>query len=722
MPIATSPSVLHPATFAKMEDRKRPATGAVDDCAPPSKRQAVNGSGKSKDDSGDMKEEAWIEDFQKGAIYRQMLEYKREKATLENRLQELEKKSVYHDDHIRIADAWLLQLVEEIELAVEGTVSSRGSLDTTPISALSFKDSKDFQRHLGDKSKTIKSKTDSLFKRLSSARGDIKPETAQLEAQVKSLLANQKDLAVKIERLETENASLSEQYDTATLKAIKAERKLDRVRSLQVQKLEQQALANATTRPSSHDDNGSGTTMTNGDSDELKLQYQEAVAVVAKQKEQIQSALSELKSLQEENATFKAKRDVITDEDYARTEVFKQFKGQNEDLIKRINHLQATNKQLLEEAEKCKAERTAVQVQLKHEADSLTLDLEDQIQQKDQDLTRIRSARDELLAELQMRRASQEQEKTASSHLHELIEAKQDRIEQLESELERLRPSEDVAISDSRPDLEALSLDELRSKYTKLEKDFQEINKELPLLERSYKKSQGLAHKKVMDFSALEERIAVLTAEKGKADQKYFAARKDMDIRAAEIRTLRAQNGKSSEIISQLKDVETQNRALISSLEKQIADLKQSNSSILAENKKLESISAEVTRRADSVKAQISDLTSLVKSKDAANASLKEQLMNHETELEKVKVRLREATKDCDKWRHKCQSNSTEEEEMLRNLVLCVCKSNFKNTILKGCGHVFCNVCVESRLTNRMRKCPTCNKAFDRSDAMSVHL
>lgn len=62
MPIATSPSALpRPAAFVKMEDRKRPASGAVDDCAPPSKRQAVNGSSKSKDDSGDMKEEAWIE-------------------------------------------------------------------------------------------------------------------------------------------------------------------------------------------------------------------------------------------------------------------------------------------------------------------------------------------------------------------------------------------------------------------------------------------------------------------------------------------------------------------------------------------------------------------------------------------------------------------------------------------------------------------------------------
>jgi E3 ubiquitin-protein ligase BRE1 len=69
-----------------------------------------------------------------------MLEYKREKSNLEVRVQDLEKKSVDHDDHIRIIDAWWLQvcrvipasrtaltrlqLLQEIELLVDGTVSS----------------------------------------------------------------------------------------------------------------------------------------------------------------------------------------------------------------------------------------------------------------------------------------------------------------------------------------------------------------------------------------------------------------------------------------------------------------------------------------------------------------------------------------------------------------------------------------------------------------------
>jgi len=611
-----------------------------------------------------------------------MLEYKREKINLESRVQELEKSSVDHDDHIRIMDAWVLQvclpsggsrnhangvqLLQEIELLVEGAVSSRSSEELAPGSALSFKDSKDFQKHLGDKSKTFKSKTDSILKRLAGARGEIKPEVAQLESQVKSLLAQQKELVAKVDRLETQNASLSEQYDKATLKVIKAERKLDRARSAQVQKLEQQALAGATAHATTKDENGTGSGATDGDTGALKLQYNEAMAVVAKQKQQLEAALAENKALTEENSTFKIKKEAVTDEEYARNDVFKQFKLQNEDLIKRINHLESTNKQLREEAEKLRGERTEWKTKLEAEVQVATLELEDQIQQKDQDLTRIRSARDELLAEVAMRKATQDQEKTAQTHMKELVETQADRISQLESELDRLRPKEDESMTDPRPDVEALAVEDLRHRYLKLEQDFEAINKELPLLEKSYKKSMALAHKKVMEFHALEERVATLTAEKSKADQKYFAARKDMDIRTAEIRTLRAQNGKSSEIISQLKDVEAQNRALIGSLEKQIAALKNDMSTAMAERKRLEQLSAEATRRADSCKSQISGLTELVKTKDAAVATIKEQLLRAETDLEKAKVDVREITRDCNKWKTKCQSNSSEEEEALR--------------------------------------------------------
>jgi E3 ubiquitin-protein ligase BRE1 len=40
-----------PSTIVKMEDRKRPAGQNVDDLAPPTKRQAVNGGSKASADS-----------------------------------------------------------------------------------------------------------------------------------------------------------------------------------------------------------------------------------------------------------------------------------------------------------------------------------------------------------------------------------------------------------------------------------------------------------------------------------------------------------------------------------------------------------------------------------------------------------------------------------------------------------------------------------------------
>jgi hypothetical protein len=51
-----------------------------------------------------------MQKYQKDAIYRQMLEYKREKATLESQLKDLQKRSTDHDDHLRVIDAWWSQV------------------------------------------------------------------------------------------------------------------------------------------------------------------------------------------------------------------------------------------------------------------------------------------------------------------------------------------------------------------------------------------------------------------------------------------------------------------------------------------------------------------------------------------------------------------------------------------------------------------------------------
>ncbi|KUI64741.1 E3 ubiquitin-protein ligase BRE1 [Cytospora mali] len=730
MPVATSPSAALPTSpIVKMEDRKRPAINSAEDLAPPSKRHQVNGSSKSRDHAVDMGDEAWIEAFQKDAIHRQMLEYKREKVQLENRLDDLRSKYEHYDDHMRIIDAWWLQLLQEVQLLAESSFTDKFEGEgLSPSTGLGFKDSQFFQNHLADKGNAIQSIIKPLFDRLAAQRGAVKPELAELEAKIKHLLATQKEYKVQLEGLAQKKEELSVNLDAAMLRVVKAEKKLDRAKSAQVQKLEQQAFASSTGRSASNagengKDSGNEVGETNGHDESLHLKYKEAVAEMTKQKEQLDSAISELKSLKEENSSLKIRRDSVTDEDYVRTDVFKAFKNQNEDLIKRINDLEATNKQLRLEAERLQAERTSFRSQLEHEAQDVTSELEEQIQAKEADLTRVRSQRDELLAEKGILKASQEQERSSFESLKELVGAKEDRILALEMELERLRPSADAAMSEPRPDLESITVEELRAKFLKLEKDFRSINQELPSMEKAYRRSAAISQKKVMDQNAAEERIAILTQEKSKADQKYFAARKDADIRNNEIRTLRQQNGKSSEIIASLKEHDTQARTLVSNLEKQLTDLQRSNTAIMEENRALKVSSAEAIKRSEHVKSQIADLQNLVKTKDTMSVEKLEQANRHETDAERLKVRLEHVQKDRDTWKKKALGKVSEEEDVLRRIALCsVCQNNPKDCMLKTCNHFFCKECAEARLTNRMRKCPTCSRAYDRPDIVQIYL
>ncbi|KAI1085646.1 E3 ubiquitin-protein ligase BRE1 [Whalleya microplaca] len=726
MPLSASPTTAPFSTRIKMEDRKRSAFGSVDDIAPPSKRQAVNGSSKSKEDA-EMKEENWIEEYQKDAIYRQMLEYKREKSTLEARLAEFIKRCTHHNDHLRIIDAWWVQLLQEIELMAEGTVpyqpGSDGKKQPFPTHT-HFKDLEEFESHLNEKSSSVKKILEALFTRLSGNRGQIVPNVNSLEAQVNALLANQKDFLVKLDRLSADKDSLSDQLNTATLRYMKAERKLDRVKSAQVQKLEQQALAHATAKASLSPDleNGMADDQSNANSEALQLALREAAAVTEKQKDQLEAALAHNKNLQEELTSAQTRLTNLTDEDYSRTEVFRLFKSQHEELIKKINILDGDNKNLRLTNKKLETEQESSRQKVEHEAQALIVELEDQLQQADTTLARVRSARDELHADVTMLKASKEQERSALELMKELVSAKEDRIAALESELQRLQPSEDVDMT-PQPDIDALPLEELREKCKKLMKDYDSIERELPGMTNAVKRFQALAHKKIMDHVVMEDRLALAIAEKSKADQKYFSARKDADGKAEEIKRLRSQNGKSSEIISQLKEVEAHNRTLVTNLDKQLADMKQTNVTLMTENRKLDMSNNDISRRCDALKQQVSELTNLAKSKDSTTAIARERTATLETEAEKLRVRLESASKDRDKWRSKCLSNSSEEEEMLRSMATCsICKKDFKNTALRTCGHIFCRGCVDDRIQNRMRKCPACNRAFDKSDAMAVHL
>jgi len=303
-----------------MEDRKR---SAGDDLAPPTKRQAVNGKASA---DADMPWASDLEKYQKDAIYRQMREYKREKDTLESQLRDVQKRSVDHDDHLRIIDAWWTQLLDEVKLLVEDEIPSNDDIEASFPTSLYFKGSEEFSTHLASKAKEIKSKLSSIFTNFTSSRGKPSSNVQDLQAKLTKLLASQKEYVVKVDRLKAEKDELSDRLETASLRYIKAEKRLDRAKSSAVAKLEQQAIAgtgNSSGSGIGGVENGGDTEMTNGVSEEQneasQTAYKEAAAVVAKQKEQLEAIMFENKALTEQLSAANTRLSSLNEDDYART-------------------------------------------------------------------------------------------------------------------------------------------------------------------------------------------------------------------------------------------------------------------------------------------------------------------------------------------------------------------------------------------------------------------
>lgn len=725
MPAAEASPVAPPESgFVKMEDRKRAAT-YENDSAPPLKKQAtsVNGGNKPHPDA-DMPWKDDLERFQKDAIWRQMQEYKRDKVSLEAKLKESAKATAYHGDHLRVIDAWYNQLIDEVKLLL-GSPDEDSKDRSSFQSALQFEDLDNFEQHLKSRSHDIRD----IISRLVAKSPTSPPEVSDLQSQLARKLAEEKATLAELSKVLSEKQQLEESLEEASLRYMVAEKKLDRARSLTVAKLEKQYILGAQ-RPGGDSASGNrdeppatnGATPTGERTPDTDETYSKLAAISEKQKEQIQKLEAENANLLSQITEISIKKTKLTDDDYAHTDLFKQLRSQYDDVVKRLNNLEAVNVQLREEAAKLRSERTAYRNQVDEETQIVLAEKEAQLMKTENDLARIRNTRDELLADQQMRKSAQEQERTASLKIQELADAGKAQIAALESEVERLR-IEVGREKAKQADTNDITIEDLRVKYGNLERQYSMLNAELASMQTACKKYSSLASQRVAEFSAMEEKVSRLAAEKSKADQKYFSAMKSKEARDMEVRTLRMQNSKSSDIVSQLKESEAATRSLLANMEKQVSETKEALNSMVNKYHVSQQQITENNIVMEGLRGQIAELKALSVSKDSSLASTSSACRRAETQVEGLKASLADTKKSLENWKNKSLGNSSSEYEMLRTLALCtVCRRNFKNTAIKTCGHVFCRECVEERLTSRSRKCPNCNRSFGNNDYMHITL
>lgn len=615
----------------------------------------------------------------------------------------------------------ICQLVDEIKILSGERLSGDSSLREVPA-ALFFKDSESFRKHLSKRKDTILSSLSGLFAKYPPRS----PDVADLERQLSELLAAQKQHVAQSQKIMTEKEQLSDRLDTATHRYLVAEKKIDRFKSQQVQKLEQSAVASAVkeeTPSAAVKKEANGTTPEPAVSEELETAKAQAVAEASQRKAQLEDVEKENKKLTEELSALKVKLTGLSDDDYAKTDLFKALKSQHEDVIKRINNLEATNIQLREEAQKYQAERTAYRIKIDDESRSALAESESAVSQAEANLARIRNARDELIAKNNTLEASHKDSEASNAQSKELVSACESRIAALESECERLRlqigerqPGEPTETDESTPE-------QLRSKVANLENQLKLLSGELPSMEAAWKKAQAVAGKKIADLAAWEENVARANADKAKADQKFFAAMKAKGEMEQQIRILRLQATKSTEVVSQLKEADALSRSLVDKLEKQTAEMRAQMDDLSTQHRALTQKATEATLTSADHTTQIAALKTLIEQKDAAYLSARHSQREAVADRDGLAAQIAGLTSQIALWKKKSKGEQTAEAALMESMLQCqICKSRVKNTCIKTCGHLFCADCVQDRLTNRARKCPNCGKAFGSNDTMRVHL
>jgi E3 ubiquitin-protein ligase BRE1 len=549
-----------------------------------------------------------------------------------------------------------------------------------------------------------------------------------LRRQLVELLAKEKEHTVSLRKALDEKESMYERLEQAMGRYMTAERKLDRAKSTQVLKLEKQAIMSGSADVTSPIKSKKDHSETNGDlengigSAEIEASRREAMAVAEKRKAQIIEVEAENDRLTNELSAARTKLASLTDDDYAETSLFKTLRSKYEDVVKMTNDLEATNSKLVQEAQRIQAERTSYRAQIDEEARLQTNEAEAASARAETDVARIRDHRDQLSTELAIAKSAKDSHSLTLEQAKSLAEANNSRILSLESEVQRLRLQIGEAQAEA-DNIEELDIDALRDRLRERESQYVLLSNELPSMEAAWKKTQALASRKMQEIANWEEQIARLNAEKAKADQKYFAAMKSKDMREAELKTLKSQAARSSEIVTQLKDGEAKARELLVNLERQLADSRDATTKLEQQQRSNEQKFKESTLQVDGLKKNVEDLKSLISSKDKENLDLAKSKREMEENLEKTKLRLEESKKQHETLRKSRVAVSSADSDDWRKVAICpVCNANIRNTVLKLCGHVFCSSCVKDLISNRSRKCPSCGRGFGTNDQMGIVL
>lgn len=673
-----------------------------------------------------------VADFQKEAIFRAMENYRREKELLEARVATQTKRERQMQLRLVALSSWWDKLLDRVALTAGGyhfkaapKVEAEAEAEAEADAAEDAEDADDETEpetpqptglpsdlELEEKATAIKDSITPLLDVISShIQSQDHTETAKLAAGYAEMSVQHRALVSKISELEKLVTNTTSSYLSAC-------KQLDRLKSPTVKLIEPEDVEeepkqvkkeNKETNSAAKDESA----VSEGDSAALKTLR----AAAEVQETQMKELDAKISSLEHDASLFAAKMADLGEVDLAEhSAVFRALRAKSDELRMSVSALESSRDAALAEKRLLEDNRGQYRQTLKREFEKRENDTRNQLTRTEADLVRIRTVRDEILAELNQKKAVESDKIKTIESLKELGDIQEQRIKTLEAEVKRWRQEgaeneSSDGVAEIGDDIEAL-----KKKIANLDATNKSLMAEIPGMETAFTKAQSMATTKALEVSDRESKLHKLLAEKARADEKYFAAMRHKDALQTENSKLQAQMVKSSELVNSLQELDNKTRLKIDVLEKTLADYV--------------SLQGKQQLAIKHLTGQVSEKSLMLEGAQKYVSKLKEEMKHSITKLEveqhskrKMVAENARLTKQVELASFGTKDGASDEVDELRSIAMCsLCSKNWKDTALKVCGHVFCHQCAQDRLDARLRKCPNCNKPFSQNDLLTVHL
>lgn len=447
--------------------------------------------------------------------------------------------------------------------------------------------------------------------------------------------------------------------------------------------------------------------------EKLTVEHAEMKAAYTAVEAQLAEASQKLARAEQFAAALELRLESLSEEDLARSSRHMALVTQNKFLTDNLSQTTRLKDELVQRLREMEDKDGNLVASINKDLEEENSRLKESLSKSENDLVRIRTARDELLGKQAILKLEIENKKT-NEEVNKMNLALSRRLEELEKARLQERSAQDDA------NLEKLEKSELIKRLQILAAEVKEI-------EQAFQDTRAVTLEKLKESIDHESMLKKATIEKNKADQKYFASMRLKDALVAENKILKTQTAKSQELVSKLNEMEKSYLAKIDLLTKTVNDFRVIKEGSIHENVKLQETLKQVTKSREMLGKEISTLKNDLNEAKKEMSNIAAELKAKRISESKLDAKLKATETLLLKYKLNNTSSILQEDEKqleaLRSITKCsVCSKNWKNTVITACGHVFCDACVQDRLNARLRRCPTCNRGFASNDLLSIHL